>query len=66
MMIRKFFIIQLLVLAAVAGRAVAQDIRPRIAGLENNERYMSLLRDDAQLQEREDSLVNAVDRKSVV
>ena len=62
MMIRKYFIIQLLVLATVAGRAAAQDIRPRIAGLENNERYMSLLRDDAELQHREDSLVNAVNR----
>ena len=61
-MIRKFFIIQLLMLATVAGRAAAQDIRPRIAGLENNERYMQLLRDDAQLQQREDSLVNAVNR----
>ena len=61
-MIRKFFIIQLLVLATFAGRVAAQDIRPRIAGLENNERYMSLLRDDAQLQHREDSLVSAVNR----
>ena len=61
-MIRKFFIIQLLVLATVVGRVAAQDIRPRIAGLENNERYMSLLRDDAELQHREDSLVNAVNR----
>lgn len=61
-MIRKYFIIQLLVLATVAGRAAAQDIRPRIAGLENNQRYMTLLRDDAQLQHREDSLVNAVNR----
>ena len=61
-MIRKFFIIQLLVLATVAGTASAQDIRPRIAGLENNERYMELLRDDARLQQREDSLVTAVNR----
>ena len=60
-MIRRFFIIQILVLATVV-TAAAQDIRPRIAGLENNERYMELLRDDARLQQREDSLVNAVNR----
>ena len=61
-MIRKFFIIQLFALATVAGTAAAQEIRPRIAGLENNERYMELLRDDARLQQREDSLVTAVNR----
>ena len=61
MMIRKFFITQLLLLTA-ALNAQGQDIRPRIAGLENNERYMELLRDDARLQQREDSLVNAVNR----
>ena len=60
-MIRRFFIIQLLVLATVV-TAAAQDIRPRIAGLENNEHYMELLRDDARLQQREDSLVNTVNR----
>lgn len=37
-------------------------IEARIAGLESNEEYMSLLREDAQLQIREDSIVNAVDR----
>lgn len=60
-MIRRYFITHLLVLATVV-TAAAQDIRPRIAGLENNERYMSLLRDDARLQEHEDSLVTAVNR----
>ena len=34
----------------------------RIAGLEGNAEYMSLLREDAQLQIREDSIVNAVER----
>ena len=34
----------------------------RIAGLEGNAEYMSLLREDAQLQLREDSIVNAVER----
>lgn len=37
------------------------DVEARIAGLEGNEEYMSLLREDAQLQNREDSIVNAVE-----
>lgn len=37
-------------------------IEARIAGLESNEEYMSLLREDAQLQMREDSVTNAVAR----
>ncbi|MEG1611026.1 MAG: SPOR domain-containing protein [Alistipes sp.] len=40
--------------------AVAQQVSPRIAGLEDNEEYMSLLREDAHLQQREDSIVNSV------
>lgn len=42
--------------------AFAQRIEPRIAGLEGNEEYMSLLRRDAQLQAREDSLATAVEK----
>ena len=37
-------------------------VEARIAGLEGNAEYMSLLREDAQLQMREDSIVNAVER----
>ncbi len=57
------------VLAAVAVGlfgAFAQSPEARIAGLENNEEYMSLLREDAQLQLREDSIVGAVERLRVV
>ena len=52
-------------LAAVAAGlcgAFAQSPEARIAGLEDNEEYMSLLREDAQLQLREDSIVGAVER----
>ncbi len=37
-------------------------VEPRIAGLEGNEEYMSLLREDARLQNREDSITGAVDQ----
>ncbi len=40
--------------------AQQQEVRPRIAGLENNEEYMSLLRKDIQLQNREDSVTQAI------
>lgn len=40
----------------------AQQPGARIAGLENNAEYLQLLREDAQLQNREDSVVNAVER----
>lgn len=45
-------------------RSAAQqpEVEARIAGLEGNAEYMSLLREDAQLQIREDSIVNAVER----
>lgn len=38
----------------------AQEIKPRVAGLENNQEYMSLLAKDARLQERSDSLSAAI------
>lgn len=40
--------------------AAAQEVTARIAGLETNEEYMSLLREDARLQAREDSVMRAV------
>lgn len=55
-MIRKLLLTIFSVAAFAA--ASAQDVRPRIAGLESNDKYMSLLRDDLRLQEREDSLIN--------
>ena len=60
-MIYRFHIVLIAALFAVAGLR-AQEIAPRIAGLENNTEYMSLLREDAGLQIREDSVVNAVER----
>lgn len=44
------------------GTLRAQQVEPRIAGLEANAEYMSLLREDAQLRIREDSIVSAVEK----
>lgn len=49
-------------LCAGALRGQQLPVESRIAGLEGNEEYMSLLREDEQLQIREDSIVGAVDR----
>ena len=61
-MIRKF---ALFAGAALAGMVVLHAQQPpveaRIAGLEGNAEYMSLLEEDARLQIREDSVVNAVE-----
>ena len=38
----------------------AQDVTARISGLEGNEEYMGLLRNDAQLRNREDSLIGII------
>ena len=38
----------------------AQEIKPHVAGLENNNEYMSLLAKDSRLQERADSLAAAI------
>lgn len=46
----------------LTGTAAAQQPEARIAGLEQNEEYMSLLREDARLQQREDSISAAVVR----
>lgn len=62
-MYRKFHIAVFIALfAATAAYAQGRPVEARIAGLESNEEYMSLLRRDAQLQMREDSIVNAVER----
>ncbi len=50
-----------LVCAATAARA-QQPVEARIAGLERNEEYMALLREEALLQQREDSIAAAVVR----
>lgn len=61
-MFRKNIIYVLGALLLTGGGLLAQQppVEARIAGLENNEEYMSLLREDARLQQREDSIVNAV------
>ena len=63
-MFRKVFIYALGAAFLTAGALHAQQpkVEARIAGLEGNAEYMSLLREDALLQLREDSIVNAVER----
>ena len=56
-MLRKVWMILFSSAAGLCG-AYAQQVAPRIAGLEDNEEYMSLLREDARLQMREDSVSN--------
>lgn len=51
-----------LLLAAGVAHAQQPRVEPRIAGLEGNEEYMSLLREDATLQARGDSLMLVVER----
>ena len=65
MLVRKTCILFLFAALLGAGSLRAQQlsVEARIAGLESNEEYMSLLREDARaLQMREDSIVNAVER----
>lgn len=47
--------------AAAGLRAQRPPVEARIAGLERNETYMSLLEEEAALQQREDSVVRAVE-----
>ncbi len=54
-------IITLIALGVVATSASAQELQPRISGLENNSVYMTLLEEDNALTEREDSLAVAVE-----
>ena len=63
-MFRKIYIYALGAIFLTVGVLQAQQpkVEARIAGLEGNAEYMSLLNQDAQLQIREDSIVNAVER----
>ena len=63
-MFRRILIYALGAVFLTAGGVRAQSPRskPALRGLEGNAEYMSLLREDAQLQIREDSIVNAVER----
>ncbi len=60
-MIRKILFVTLAV-TAVAVRTSAQEVTARIAGLEQNETYMEMLRAEATLQIREDSVTTAIGR----
>ena len=61
-MIRVICLLAGAVLFGAAGSYARQpSVEARIAGLESNEEYMSLLEEDARLQEREDSVVRAVE-----
>lgn len=59
-MLHKTYILFIAALLA-AGSLRAQQVAPRIAGLEGNQEYMTLLEEDARLQEREDSVIRAVE-----
>ena len=48
--------------ASAPAHAQQPRVEPRIAGLESNEEYMSLLREDAVLRQREDSTMLVVER----
>lgn len=63
-MFRKIYIYALGAIFLTVGVLQAQQpkVEARIAGLEGNAEYMSLLNQDAQLQIREDSIVNAVEQ----
>lgn len=62
-MYRNIIIRILLATVLLSGVAQAQQprVEPRIAGLEGNEEYMSLLREDAVLRAREDSIMLVVE-----
>ena len=61
-MLRKMFKYMLSAVAlCTVGTLCAQEVAPRIAGLEGNEEYMSLLREDARLQFREDSVTRVIE-----
>lgn len=56
-----FFLLAVWVVAAVVD-ASAQEVTARIAGLEQNTEYMEMLREEAALQAREDSVTMAVNQ----
>lgn len=61
-MLFKLRIFSLLLLSmAICRSAFSQDVRARIAGLESNEEYLSLLREDLMMQAREDSVGRCVE-----
>ena len=61
-MMRKGFFLLAVLVAAGAAEASAQEVTARIAGLEGNAEYMEMLREEASLQAREDSVTIVVNR----
>ena len=59
---RKGWILSLMTVLLTAFGASAQEVTARIAGLENNTEYMEMLRKEAALQIREDSITKVVHR----
>lgn len=57
---RGLFVYGILAWLCGTGIASAQDVTARISGLEGNEEYIGLLRNDAMLRNREDSLIGVV------
>ncbi|MEG2240304.1 MAG: SPOR domain-containing protein [Alistipes sp.] len=60
-MLRKIYVAICATLFIVSNMS-AQQVSPRIAGLEKNAEYMSLLQEDAHLRIREDSMITAVEK----
>lgn len=58
--LHKIICIALGLAVCAAGEVRAQQVTPRIAGLEQNEEYMTLLQTEARLQIKEDSISKAV------
>lgn len=61
-MMRKGFFLLAVLVAVGAAEASAQEVTARIAGLEGNAEYMEMLREEASLQAREDSVTMVVNR----
>ncbi|MDE6877199.1 MAG: SPOR domain-containing protein, partial [Alistipes sp.] len=60
-LLRNIGLLGALLFGAVGTGASQPPVEARIAGLEGNGEYMSLLEEDARLQEREDSVGHAVE-----
>ena len=57
---RGLFVCGIIAMLCGTQEASAQDVSARISGLENNGEYMGLLRNDALLRNREDSLIGVI------
>ena len=64
-MMRKGFFLLAVLVAVGAAEASAQEVTARIAGLEGNAEYMEMLREEASLQAREDSVTMVVNRATI-